>query len=497
MLKNVLSLITLIFASCSVFFAEDWTLAAMKFDFSQNVSPSSLEEKASEDIPSLILEKIGLGSFHILSYDEQTDRDLYELQTKRLSFFLQLSREVKLRDELVLKENSARKFKKKIAEEEVKIAEIETQIKENLAKAAARKALLPSENAPAILKNVAVYEKDNKNLYVAENISNFDIDVTDKNIHGLITGTIDSYGEYAAVTAELKTYPGARTVGSVVEVGSLHDVKELAQNLVNALQPLIANSIPVNLYIAIFPEEAKENSKVFIDGVMQDSVEVVKTTSGKHTLEIESEGYFGKNIIYKFIDSTDYYVRVPMEKMQNGTFSITLNDVSDGSHFANGEPLGFIDVMDKTSMVTINGRSVIGQFVSKADNGKTVDSYYYVPPEVQKNNASYGVKLRVADKDSEIEQRRIWAYRGYSVLMLSLPLTVLAYGKYLSANDGYMRGAESRETVNSWTYASRTASSISLIAGGFFLYELVRYLHSASSVLPQYTYEISNEKGED
>ena len=151
MLKNVLSLITLIIAGCSVSFSEDWTLAAMKFDFSQNVSHSSLEEKASEDIPSLILEKIGLGSFHILSYDEQTDRDLYELQTKRLSLFLQLSREIKLRDELVLKENSARKFKKKIAEEEAKIADIENQIKENLAKASARKALLPSENAPAVL----------------------------------------------------------------------------------------------------------------------------------------------------------------------------------------------------------------------------------------------------------------------------------------------------------------------------------------------------------
>ncbi|MCR5762342.1 MAG: hypothetical protein K6G00_03040 [Treponema sp.] len=495
MLKNVLSLIALIIAGCSVSFSEDWTLAAMKFDLSQNVSHSSLEEKAAADIPSLILEKIGLGTFHILSYEEQTDRELYDLQTKRLSLFLQLSREVKLRDELVLEKNSAKKFKKKIDAAESKILDIESQIKDNLEKAAARKALLPSEDMPAVLKNIAIYEENKKNLYEAEDFS--EVDVIDKNIHGLITGYIDSYGEYAAVTAELKTYPGARTVGSVVEVGSLHDVKDLAQNLVNSLRPLIANSIPVNLYIAVLPEEAKESAKVFIDGVMQDSVDCIRTTSGKHTLEIESNGYFDKSIEYNFVDSSDYYVRVPMEKMQDGTFSITLNDVSEGDHFANGEPLGYIDVMDNTSVVTINGRSVIGQFVSKTDEGKTVNSYYYIPPEEQKNNASYGVKLRIADKDSEIEERRLWAYRGYSALMLSLPLTVFAYGRYLSTYDGYSRGAESRDSVNSWAYASRTASGISLIAGGFFLFELVRYLHSASSVLPQYTYEITNEKSEE
>lgn len=497
MFRNVLLLIALIVSCCSFSFSEDWTLAAMKFNFSQNVSHSSLEEKAAEDIPALILEKIGQGSLHVLSYEEQTDRDLYDLQTKRLSLFLQLSREVKIRDELVLKETSSKKIKKKITESDAKILEIESQIKDNLAKASARKALLPSENAPAVLKTVAVYEKDNKNLYDADDVLNIDIDVTDKNIHGLLTGSIDSYGEYAAVTVELKTYPGARSAGSVVEVGSLHDVKEIARNLVASLQPLIANSIPVNLYIAIFPEDARKNARVFIDSVMQDSVDLVKTTSGEHTLEIESDGYFEKNIVYKFVDSIDYNIRVPMEKMQNGTFSITLNDVSDGSHFANGEPLGYIDILDKTSVVTINGRSVIGQVVSKTSDGKTVDSYYYVPPEIQKDNAKYGVKLRIADKDSEIENRRLWAYRSYSVLMLSLPLTVFAYGKYLSANDGYVRGAESRETVNSWTYASRTASGISLIAGGFFLFELVRYLHSVSSVLPQYTYEITNEKSEE
>ncbi|MBR1912637.1 MAG: hypothetical protein IJ828_09825, partial [Treponema sp.] len=440
MIKNVLSLISFFLISCTVVFGEDWILAAMKFDFSQNVSHSSIEERAAEDIPALILEKIGLGSLHVLSSAEQEDRDLYELQIKRLSLFLQLSREVKLRDELVLNKNSTRKLKKKISDADTKILELETQIKDNIAKASARKSLEVSENIPEVLKKVTLYEKNSKSLYVADDGSDMMFDIVEKNINGLITGSIESYGEYAAVTVELKTYPGARSVGSVVEVGSLHDVKELAQNLVTALQPLIANSIPVNMYIAVFPEEAREHAQVFIDGVMQDTVDYVQTTSGEHTLEIVSEGFFSKNIVYKFIDSTDYQIRVPMEKVQNGIFSITLNADADGSLFSNGEPLAFVNSLDKTSIVTINGRSVIGQFVSKTEEGKTVDSYYYIPPEVQKNNASYGVKLRIVDKDSEIEERRLWAYRGYSFLMLSLPLTVFAYGKYLSANDGYMRG---------------------------------------------------------
>lgn len=497
MFRNVLSFIAVCIISASASFADDWVLAAMKFDFVQNVSHSSLEEKAAEDLPSLILEKIGLGSSHLLSFNEQIDSELYDLQTKRLSLFLQLSREVKIRDELVLQENNIKKLKKKISEQDEKIKQLEMQIKENLAMAESKNSILPSDSMPAVMKTVALYEKDTKRLYSIDDIDKLDIDIIDKNINGLITGSITSYGEYAAVSVELKSYPGSRTIGSVVEVGSIYDLNDLAVNISNSLKPLIANSIPINLFIAIEPENAKSSAKVFIDGVMQDDIDILKTTYGEHTIEVESAGYFTKHIVYNFTDSTDFQIRFPMEKIQNGTFSLTLSGVNDGSNFINAEPFGYLDKLNNTSTVTINGNSVIGHVASKTEEGKSIDSYYYIPEELQKNDSKYAVNLKSVDRDSVIEERRLWSYRGYSALMLSLPLTVFAYGRYLSANEGYSRGAESADTMNSWAYASRMASGVSLIAGGFFLFELVRYLHSASSVLPQHAYDITNEKSEE
>ena len=98
--------------------ADDWTLGAMEFMYTQSVPRSSSERGAAATIPSLVLERLSSGAMHTPSSSELLQRSLYNLQTERLSLFMQLAREVKVRDSLVLSESDARALRKKIAEGE-------------------------------------------------------------------------------------------------------------------------------------------------------------------------------------------------------------------------------------------------------------------------------------------------------------------------------------------------------------------------------------------
>ena len=494
-----LSVLCFLLCCSSLLCAEDWTLGASAFSV-ESRSASSAEQKAAVDLPRLLLEKIGKDAEHILSGQELLEHELYELQTKRLSLFLQLSREIRLRDSLVLSEKKPNKLKKKLAAEEEKILEIEEKIKANLAEAEQKKAGVPetAESHSSLTQSIVLYQGDEMSLYEeAEEIIRTQ-DIVSKKINGLISGSLVTYGDYAAVTAELTLYPGATPAGTVTEVGALADITYIADNLAYGLLPLIVNTIPVNLYFDIVPEDAAAGAKIFIDDVLQSTEGgAVQTSYGLHTVEIESDGFFPQKITYNFKDSADYQIRIPLEKMNDGTFTVTFADAPSGSAYANASLLGYIEESSDTTIVTINGRSVVGQFVSAAKDGKTQDFFYYIPPDMQKQGAALGMNVKLKDTDAVINERRIWMYRGYSAFMLSLPLAVLSYGKYLTTRNGYKLGAEGSDALDNWTRITQLTAGMAIVSGGFFIIELVRYLHSASSVLPQEPYMLYTNMNTD
>lgn len=104
----------------------------MEFTFSQAGNKSESSAQAAKVLPSLILERISSGSIRRIPEKEILDRKLKELQTERLSLFLQLSKENQARDALVLTTDSKKKLQKLIKEENEKISEIEDKIRENL-----------------------------------------------------------------------------------------------------------------------------------------------------------------------------------------------------------------------------------------------------------------------------------------------------------------------------------------------------------------------------
>ena len=96
------------------------------------------------------------------------------------------------------------------------------------------------------------------------------------------------------------------------------------------------------------------------------------------------------------------------------------------------------------------------------------------------------VKGKSVDNAAVIDKRRIWTYRGYTALVLSLPVTLFGTGKYNSSvneyNSGYLGDISE---VEKWNTVRIVSGGITIACASFFVFELVRYLRAASSVLPQ------------
>ncbi|WP_191013633.1 hypothetical protein [Treponema zioleckii] len=100
--------------------ADDWVLAAQKFTFKQPKSNPENLTKAAEVLPQLILEQISKGGLRTIPESETLNRKLYTLQTDRISLFLQLSKEFKTRDALVLSKKRPKDLEKALLEQRKK-----------------------------------------------------------------------------------------------------------------------------------------------------------------------------------------------------------------------------------------------------------------------------------------------------------------------------------------------------------------------------------------
>ena len=474
-----------------------WLLSAVPFTLSG--SSSQAARKAATDIPALILEKVAGNASHVLSLSESLDRQIFQLQTERLSLCLQLSRERRVRDGLVLKESNQRKLRKQLSEAEKKIEVLEGSIRKNLAETESLKARYDSgQDGPSVVEEVTVLDKKDFSLLELPDGSDVGQVALTRGLSGLISGSIESFGGFISVTAELHCYPGGWSAGSVTEVGELNELSELADNLLIALIPKIANTMPVQIHFSVSPEEALASCQIFIDGILQkEGVDTATVSYGEHKVEICADGYFTKSVSYPFTESQHYSMVVPMEKVLDGTFDLTFIRGGDGTAYANaGEigsfpgELGFLPSGRRNLPVTINGKPVLGRFIAAGgeEGAAPRDYYYYVAPGLQEDGGSLAVKLKERPGEKEINDRRIWSYRAYSAFMLALPAAFLAYGNYTEVLDGYRRGGELRGSLDNAADFSNAATIAAAVAGGFFLFELFRYVHKVSGLLPQEAY---------
>lgn len=468
-------------------FADDWALATTAFSVIQNnVEVSSA---IGELLPKLIMEQFSQNGVRLIGKSENLDRSLKSLQTERLSLFLQLSKEEKTRDSLIFNKNTSYEYKKALKEQNKKIQEIKDKINENLNKE--KENLIENETYIEKTENVVFYKNDTSALFSpsqnskSEGITsyNFEKEVLQAKINGLLTGNINLLGEYFSCTVDFYLFPGAKLSSTVMEVGSTQDLLTVASSIVRKLMPSIANSLPVFIDFEFESEEAFNEDEIIIsiDGVISKTSKNILVDAGIHSIRISCSTFQTQNINYLFAGEEKFTVKTKLIKEKKGEFSLSLKKMNEGIFYYNGnDSVSFTENQENPSTVNINGKSILGVFTEKSGNS----AFIRIPSNIIENNSLLTVNVKPFNREENIEKRRKRMYLAYSSLICSLPGTFYTMGNFNSVYLSYHNGQKSYNDVIRAQNAQYVSVSISAVTGIWFIFELIRYLKSANDVLP-------------
>ena len=522
-LRAVVLVFTFLWTSFSPLFGEDgkWVIAAQKFIYARGQTKNAVTSNIEETIPINILEKISRSLERNIMPNERFERENYKLRTERQSLYLQLSSEYKKRDSLVLNNYSDMRMKSELKAEEKKIKQIQEKLEKNIAeqkekyeKAEAQMHLAAGEvddddnvelNEAELVKNLIknIFEQS-EDLITEENIalykdsveslfkttgkvketdyteSLFEKEVVSSGINGLITGQITSYGDFISVAVDLYNYPGAKKIGSVMEVGEIKELDLITSEISRQILPMIVNTLPVKFVFSIEPEEAKEKLSIYVDDVLQKMEnDTVSLDSGSHRIQFVSEGYKSAGVTYFFEGNKKYNIEVKFEKPVIGHIQLQLKNELPGNIYANAEPALKFD--DRNSQISINGNTILGEFITE-DNET---AFFYIPKKQTFDGSAVTLNPKPRDRTEYVNTRRKWMYGAYTVFMISLIPTFYTFGNFQINKDLYSKHQIDFETAKRWQTASNISSTISICCGVFWGIELIRYLVAANSVLPQ------------
>ncbi len=479
-----------------------WVIAARKFNFNKSQN-DSVSEGISRMFPSRILEKLSTNLSRTVDANEKLARELFLQKNERNSLFLQLSAEVQKKDSLVLFDYSKKELDSKLEEADKKIEEIRKKIDENLEKqkelelkylhpeqfTAKEKSsfmnFLSNEDTAPSLEKIMFYNNDYTSLYEPSEDSlksgylskKFENEIYGKKINALITGTITKYGDYVKITVELYLYPGAKLLATVTEIGNLNEADLISTSIARELSPSITNAIPVKILLTIENETLDSNLEMYIDDVLQSEIPKEFTIdSGIHYIQFIASGYNSAGVSYAFSGNKIYSISVLMKKTEEQSINIKLLESSPGDFFANGEKAEKLS--EEYSKITINGKEVLGEFIASKD--KTL--FFYIPADELEVDKTYEVPSVPVNTSAYIEKHRRRMYFSYSMLVTSVIPLMVTKGQYQSYSNS---SSLSEDKINSWYTASIVSTGITIGCGVWFVYELVRYLIAADSVLPE------------
>ena len=537
-----LALSVFIFSVFSAFAADSekkWTLAAEKFTLSQKNDSASFDS-INSTLPALILEQLAENLERAPRGREKLDRSLYELQKARIDLFLQLSKEVKTRDSILLNDYSSKKLKIKLKESEKKIDAIQKKIDENLLNvkkenekyafqieadelrkkqidegqvvdeqkgknkfAELFKEMAKNSSDAPVIENVVLYQNDFNKFFDAgeekrsQGYSSYAFEkaCVDAKINGLLTGTVTVYGSYISCAVSLYQYPGGRLIGSAMDVGSIDNLRILAISLALQITPRIADSMPVELNISVEPKAALEKLVVTVDGVVYRNIShPLIVQSGVHTVTFSSDGFDTISSSYGFSGSRKFKIDVEMKETQSGEIKIRLAKPYSGDIFGNGIFGGSVTPENPFGTIKVNNKNVLGHFFDS--DGSSVD--FFIPAKLLKYGEFLSVNAKPFDRSDYIEKRRRWMYASYSALIVSLLPTFYVYGNSYAKSQAYNNNVDiSYEDAKNWQTASNVMIGVSATAGAFFVYELIRYLVAAENVLPKSAKTLSKKENQN
>ena len=131
--------------------------------------------------------------------------------------------------------------------------------------------------------------------------------------------------------------------------------------------------------------------------------------------------------------------------------------------------------------IKINGQQVLGEFIN--EDGKT--SFFYIPEKLFYDENYVKINPKPIDRAEKIDKRRKWMYGAYSGFMISLIPTFITRGILDNKTQAYKDGHIPYKEYFGWYTTYNVFSGISIGLAVFWGFELVRYLISANSVLPE------------
>lgn len=486
-----------------------WVLAARKFGAETARSKSA--EVAASVIPKLILEHISVDLSRDVASDEKISRKTDSLLTERLELFLQLSKEIQVRDSLVLNNYSTIEFEMALGDEQKKIKAIQDKIDANLEKQ--ELVFHPEKGKRRVAKElhkefepgkeiVTLYKNDSEALFEATKEAEqmgvysrkYAKEISSAKINSLITGNLVFYGEYVSVQVDLLVYPGAKKTASAMEIGSLSQISRIAENLAFALLPKIANGLPVELNFNINPAEALKNTVLTIDNIVYDPIpDKAIVSSGVHSIALEADNYARETFVYNFAGSRRFFIDVNFKEKSEGAVKLVLSRFVPGNLFFDGKFAGPSSKTDYVDVpLKVNGDTVFGYFEGTLkdkrhpENDRLETMFMQIPSKLMVDGNELETRIKVFDVGKNIDKRRKMMYISYSALILSLPFLFYSYGRFVSYQRGWNAdfGNVDSDEYNTYRRMSLWATGISAACGVWFVAELVAYLIAVDKTLP-------------
>lgn len=514
--KKIFSLLIAFACARAALFADDqslqeksWILAANKF--SVEGAASKAAQSAANVLPKLILEHISVDMERSIMADEKAARKNDELLTERLDLFLQLSKEIKSRDALVLNNYNNVAFELALNDAQKKIKNIQDKIDANLKKQEgiyhpekSKKKIL-RELKPDLMETtekIALYKNDSEALFEASEEAQkqgvfsrkYEKEAASAKINAVVSGKITFFGDYACANVDLVVFPGAKKVASAMEVGSLSQISMIAENIAFELLPQIANGLPVELEFRVNPKEALANAVLTIDNIVYDPMpEKAVVSSGFHSISFEADNFARETFVYNFSGKRRFFIEVNFKEKSEGSVKLVLSKFVPGDIFFDGKYVGpssktdFVDVPLK-----VNGDTVFGYFESELADKKHPENthneimFMQIPRNLMTDGNRLQTKMKVVDLSKNIDRRRKMMYLSYSALILSLPYLFYTYGRFTT----YQRGVQTnfgdvqKDEYDKYRTLSLVGTGITAACGVWFVCELVAYLIAVDKTLP-------------
>jgi hypothetical protein len=478
--------------------AADWVLAASPFEVTSYTTVKASEQAAAALLPSLILDQFSSGFIRTIPLSETQARELATLKKAQQALFLQLTAAVKKRDAVVFENRNPRTVTKKIAEEEKKIAEIKKQLDKNtqeintylpeFADETIVEETRPSfftrifrkktvkEDAGASPETIAIWKNDMQAL-----LSGTELETAKKaaTINGLLTGKIRAQDEYAAVSVELRAYPGGELLGSAMEIGRLADSSAIVRSLYFSLLPHVVNSLPAVLQFEVNPSEIRDSVHITIgDTVLLEIPDSYTVQSGVRQISFDVEGYEIESIAANFEGGQTYRISVAMHEKRLNAISLSLKQEALGIFIINANTFEGMPISVETS-----GRTMIGRFYPE----EGLPGYFVIPDNAASSGQdNWTVKPNTSDISARIELSRKIMYVSYSAFIVSLPVLFYFLGESAKYNvTAYVTPtSENIDTWRAWDeYKNYAIGATATLAINFFA-QLFVYLYRANAIVP-------------